>query len=437
MIRDKADTAEPDGGDSERPSKPRRRFLKGGLVAAPAVFTMRQSYAAIGSAAACVARNVQDFRETRPAVLAGTAVDSWVRVPWIYFEFVPANPFAAPHFLAPTAEVRSQIVDVPVDGDYYLTDAQGVAFSPLKTVRLTRPVIVPPVENASPPTTNAACAAANSTSTGSLTSGYELPTRFGRPERPARGFDSGSTDRSFDPKRFGERSRDRRDRSGQGAVMMPPEASATTNPCASGGSVATTTTTTGTTFDGRSRRYRGIDGPQDGAADRIRNPGGGSAALDAGSSWTSAPSRSGATGFATAPGPIVGKARRTDPMEDPGAARQASARDRDTDRASRNGGWPDRGVTTPLTVESPSAPVTEATVLPPASPSGPVGEFVYAIDDSPGLWFRLGAQNETNIVRLYDGVTGAPMEPLAVGENATYVALTASCDASINPNTVG
>jgi len=29
------------------------------------------------------------------------------------------------------------------------------------------------------------------------------------------------------------------------------------------------------------------------------------------------------------------------------------------------------------------------------------------------------------------------MEPLAVGENATYVALTASCDASINPNTVG
>jgi hypothetical protein len=91
-------------------------------------------------------------------------------------------------------------------------------------------------------------------------------------------------------------------------------------------------------------------------------------------------------------------------------------------------------VTTPLTVESPSAPVTEAAVLPPTTPSGPVGEFVYAIDDSPGLLFRLGAQGETNIVRLYDGVSGAPVEPLAVGESATGVALTASCDASINPN---
>ena len=141
MIHDKTDTAEPDGEGCERPSKPRRRFLKGGLAAAPAVFTMRQSYAALGSAAACVARNAQDFQKSPPPALAGNKVDSWVRVPWIYFEFVPVDPVAPHYFLAPTAEVRSQIDGEPVDGDYYLTDSQGVAFSPLQTVRLTRQVI--------------------------------------------------------------------------------------------------------------------------------------------------------------------------------------------------------------------------------------------------------------------------------------------------------
>ena len=432
MMVNKADTAEPDGGGSERPSKPRRRFLKGGLAAAPAVFTMRQSYAAIGSAAACVARNAQDFRETRPAVLAGTAVDSWVRVPWIYFKFVPAD-LSAPYFLAPTAEVRSQIGGDPVDGDYYLTDDQGVAFSPLKTVRLTRPVIASPIDNAGPPTTDPACAVESSTSTSGLSTGYESPTRRGKPDRSTRGFDGGTIDRPFDPKRLGETSRARRDRSGQGVATTPPEASAATDPCASAGSVATTTTTS----DGRNRRYRGIDRPQNGAGDRIRNSGGGSAALDAGSSWTSAPSWLGATGFAEAPGPIVGKARRTNPMEDPGAAPQAGTRERDTDRASRDRGRRDRGVTTPLPVEAPAAPVIEGTVLPPTTPSGTGGAFVYAIDDSPGRLFMLAAQGETNIVRLYDGVSGAPAEPLAVGESATSVALTASCDASIHPSAFG
>jgi hypothetical protein len=95
-------------------------------------------------------------------------------------------------------------------------------------------------------------------------------------------------------------------------------------------------------------------------------------------------------------------------------------------------------VTAPLPVESPAAPVVEPTVPPPTTPSGTGGAFVYAIDARPGLLFMLGTQGgETNIVRLYDGVSGAPVEPVAVGESATYVALTASCDASINPNTVG
>ena len=431
MMRDKADTAKPDGEDSERPSTPRRRFLKGGLVAAPAVFTMRQSYAAIGSATACVARNAQDFRETRPAVLAGTAADSWVRVPWIYFKFVPAD-FSAPYFLAPTAEVRRQIVGDPVDGDYYLTDSQGVAFSPLQTVRLTRPVMATPIDNAGPPT-DPACAAESPTSTGGLSTGYESPTRRGKPDRSTRGFDGGTSDRPRDPKRLGEASRGPRDRRGRGVETTPPEASAATDPCASGGSVATTTTTT----DERNRRYRRIDRPQSGAGDRIRNSGAASTAFDAGSSWTSAPTRLGATGFAEAPDPIVGKARRTNPMEDPGAAPQARATDRDTERASRDRGRRDRGVTTPLPVESPGAPVIDGTVLPPTTPSVTGGAFVYAIDVSPNVLFMLGAQGETNIVRLYDGVSGAPTEPLAVGESATYVALTASCDASINPNTVG
>ena len=416
MMRDKADTAKPDGEDSERPSTPRRRFLKGGLVAAPAVFTMRQSYAAIGSATACVARNAQDFRETRPAVLAGTAADSWVRVPWIYFKFVPAD-FSAPYFLAPTVEVRSQIqiVGEPVDGDYYLTDSQGVAFSPLQTVRLTRPVMAAPIENASSPT-DPACAVENSTSTGGLSTGYESPTRRGKPDRSMRGFDDRTIDRPFDPKRRDETSRGLRDRSGRGVATTPPEASAATDPCASAGSGATTTTTT----DERNRRYRRIDRPQNGAGDRIRNSGAGS------------------TTFTETPGPIAGKARRTNPMEDPGGAPLASATDRDSDRTSRDRGRRDRGVTAPLPVESPAAPVVEPTVPPPTTPSGTGGAFVYKIDARPALLFMLGTQGgETNIVRLYDGVSGAPVEPVAVGESATYVALTASCDASINPNAFG
>ena len=94
-------------------------------------------------------------------------------------------------------------------------------------------------------------------------------------------------------------------------------------------------------------------------------------------------------------------------------------------------------MTAPLPVESPAAPVVEPNVLPPTTPSGAGGAYEYAIDDSPGRWFKLDWQGDTNIVRLYDGFSGAPAEPLAVGESATYVALTASCDASINPNAFG
>ncbi len=430
MMRDKADTVEPDGGDSERPSTPRRRFLQGGLAAAPAVFTMRQSYAAIGSAVACVARNAQDFQETKPAALAGTAVDSWVRVPWIYFEFVSEASSGLSYFLAPTAEVRSQIDGDPADGDYYLTDSQGVAFAPLKTVRLTRSVVAP-IDNASPPT-DPACAVESSTSTGGLSTGYESPTRRGKPDRSMRGFDGRTIDQPFDSKRRDETSGGRRDRSRRGVATTPPEASAATDPCASAGSGATTTTTT----DERNRRYRSIDRPQNGAGDRIRNSGGGSTTFDRGSLWTSSPSGLGATGFAETPGSIVGKARRADPMEDPGAAPLARGTDRDTDRASRDRGRRDRGMTAPLPVESPAAPVVEPTVLPPTTPSGTGGAYEYAIDASPGLFFMLvGEQRETNILRLYNAATGDPVQ--AVGDSTTYTALTASCHVSINPNAFG
>ena len=124
-------------------------------------------------------------------------------------------------------------------------------------------------------------------------------------------------------------------------------------------------------------------------------------------------------------------------MEDPGAIPQAGARNRGPDRASRDRGRRDLGLTAPLPVEPLGAPVVEPTVLPPTPPSGPVGEYVYAIDPGPAVLFMLGAQGETNIVRLYDGFSGAPVEPVAVGEDARYVALTASCDASINPNAFG
>jgi len=91
-------------------------------------------------------------------------------------------------------------------------------------------------------------------------------------------------------------------------------------------------------------------------------------------------------------------------------------------------------VTTPLPVESPGAPVIEGTVLPPTTSSDPVGDLVlYAINDTGR--YVLAAQGETNILRLYNAETGDAVQ--AVGDSATYTALTASCNASINPNMVG
>ena len=90
-------------------------------------------------------------------------------------------------------------------------------------------------------------------------------------------------------------------------------------------------------------------------------------------------------------------------------------------------------MTAPLAVESPAAPMVEPTSLPSTTPSGTDGAFEYAIDASPDHFFMLvGGQRETNILRLYNAETGDPVQ--AVGDSATYTALTASCHVSIHPN---